>query len=345
LKFKNASSAEKLLFSFLITFGIVIAVMAVAGGVYAAIGALSRPPVIRTHVESEENDSERAESLIDADTPPATSDTGERKPLFYTFLFFAIDSGNNADVIIVGAFDTQNNQAYAINIPRDTRIDVPRDLRKPVASYAVGRAGGRGHVGGVAQMLSDMQNLFGFRPDYYVSVNEQAFIRIVDSVGGVTVNVPFNMRYDDPIQNLHINISAGTQTLNGRNALHFARYRRGNSGYRTITDYERIENQQQVIRALFDQLMTPSTITRIPELAGIYNEFVNTSLNLREQLWFANQLRGTEIHFYTLPTGGTSGAPGWYELPDRDAILELINSTVNPFTQDITAEMVSIIEE
>jgi anionic cell wall polymer biosynthesis LytR-Cps2A-Psr (LCP) family protein len=146
---------------------------------------------------------------------------------------------------------------------------------------------------------------------------------------------------------LRINIPAGTQVLDGERALHFARFRMANPGFRSISDYQRIENQQQIITALFNELLSPATITRVPELIGIYREHVNTNLSYREKLWFADQLVRfgvAEIFTYTLPTTGTSGPPSWYELPDQDGILELINRTISPFTREITAEMVRIVQ-
>lgn len=327
--------------SFLITLFSVLGAMAISGAIYAGFVALSVPPVIPAYVEiySEETVTE---------TETSTAYIVQRKPLFYTFLLFGLDSGNNADVIMVGAIDVEGRQVSLISIPRDTRVETERRLRKPVAAYAVGRGNGRGHEGGVEAMKADVQSLFGFWPDFYVMVNYAAFERVVNSVGGVQIYVPFHMRYDDPWQNLHINIAPGLQTLSGRQALHFARYRMGNPGFRTITDYERIENQQKIVRALFDELLRPQTILRVPELVGIYRDYVSTNLTYREKLWFAdqlNRLRGTQIAAYTLPVTGTSGPPAWYELPCRDGILEIVNRTINPFTQEITAEMVRIADE
>jgi LCP family protein required for cell wall assembly len=328
---------RKFILSCAITFGVLIAAVLVVLGVFMGINELTRAPVIPTHVEIPRLGVSNSYS-------PEIIAVMERKPLFYTFLLFGLDDGNNADVIIVGALDTVANQSYAISIPRDTLVEVDRRLRKPVAAYAVGRRNG-GHDGGVAQMNADIQTLFGFQADFYICIDSKIFEKIIDSVGGVTVDVPFHKIYNDPVQNLQINIPAGTQTLNGQQALHFARYRMGSSGSRTITDYERIKNQQQIISALYEELMSPQTITRVPELLNIYSEHVKTNLTLREKLWFAeqlNRLRGTEIELHTLPTTGTSGSPSWYELPDRDEILELINRTINPFMQEITAEMVNI---
>jgi LCP family protein required for cell wall assembly len=268
----------------------------------------------------------------------------ERKPYFYTFLLFGIDDGNNTDVIMVAALDTVTREAYIVSIPRDTRIETQRRLRKPVSAYAVGRGGGRGHDGGVEELISDVRSLFGFVPDFYVRIDYEAFERAVDSVGGVRINVPFHKRYDDPVGGLHINIPAGIQTLNGRQALHFARFRNANYGHRALTDFERIENQQAIVRALFNELMSPATLLRLPELIGIYRDHVHTNLTYQEKLFFAtqlNQMRGATISTHTIPIERTERA-GWYEMPCEEGILELVNSTISPFVADITPAMVNI---
>jgi LCP family protein required for cell wall assembly len=250
---------------------------------------------------------------------------------------------------MVAAYDGVARRGYIVGIPRDTLVDVQRNNRKIVAAYPSGRGGGRGHEGGVERLKQEVQTLIGFRPDFYVSVDFDAFVRLVDAVNGVEVNVPFHMRYDDPYQNLSINIPAGIQTLNGRQALHFVRFRLANDRSMTISDYQRIENQQQVMHALFRELLSPRTILLVPELIRTYRDHVSTDLSLGEQAWFAEQLSGVSgpaaLTTYTLPTTGTSGSPNWFELADRDAILELVNRTINPFVQDITANMLRIISQ
>ncbi|MCL2400155.1 MAG: LCP family protein [Defluviitaleaceae bacterium] len=271
----------------------------------------------------------------------------ERRPNFYTVLVFGLDEGNNVDAIIVAAYDADARKGYIVSIPRDTRIDVQRNSRKIVSSYPVGLLRNNGdHAGGVEQLKMEIQTLIGFRPDFYVSVSEEIIVSIVDAVGGVEIYVPFHMRYDDPYQDLHIDIPAGIQTLNGENALNFARYRLGNDRRYTITDYQRIEHQQQLVAALLHELLTPRTLLRVPRLVRAYQDNVDTDLSLGEKLWFASQLYNigdiSALSSYTLPTRGTGGPPSWYELPDRAGILALVNRTINPFTQDITADMVRI---
>jgi len=271
----------------------------------------------------------------------------ERKPNFYTFLAFGIDEGNNVDALLVAAYNGETRQAYIISIPRDTRVDVQRRSRKIVSSYPVGLLRGGGHDDGVEQVMLEVQTLLGFRPDFYVSIHEAVIVNVVDAIGGVHIDVPFHMRYDDPCQNLHIDIPAGSQRLDGTNALHFARYRLGNDRRYNITDYERIENQQQLIAATLHELLSPRTLLRVPGLVRAYQDNIETNLTLGEKLWFAEQLHGIlrrrdVLSAYTLPMIGTSGPPAWYEMPCKTGILELVNRTVNPFTQDITADMLRI---
>ena len=274
--------------------------------------------------------------------PPHLIMYEERRPYFFTFLIFGLTEGLHANTVMIAAYDAYSRQAYIISIPRDTEVDVQRTRRKIVNAYPTGFAGGRGHDGGVARMKYEVQTLIGFRPDFYIKVDYAAFTRMVDAVGGVEIYVPFHMRYDDPWQNLHINIPAGLQVLDGNNALHFARYRMGNDRRMTISDYRRIEHQQQVLAAVAYELLHPASLLRIPYFIGIFNDYVESDLAAGELLWLANQGRligGLDaLDFYTLPTSGTSGAPYWYELPDRNGILELVNRTVNPLMRDITAD-------
>jgi LCP family protein required for cell wall assembly len=214
----------------------------------------------------------------------------------------------------------------------------------------VGTLNGGGREGGINQLRREIKTLVGFVPDYYILVDFNAFVRMVDTLGGIEVDVPFNMVYDDPHQNLSINLISGYQTLYGEDALKFARYRLGNDRSRTITDYQRINNQQAVIQAVLDKLLRPHSIIRIPEFIDIFNDHVHTDIKLHEMAWFGEQfneirLSQSALQTYTLPTTGTSGRPYWYELPDEDAIVELVNRTVNPFVRDITTADLDIVGE
>jgi len=259
-----------------------------------------------------------------------------RRENTFTFVLFGHDEGMNTDSIMVAKYDANTNEAFLISIPRDTQVDVSRNVRRINSAYAVGRNRGGGHVGGVDQLKREIATLIGFMPDFYVSVTMQMFVDIIDVLGGVTINVPMRMYYDDPYQDLHIDIERGVQHIDGATALKFARYRLGNEPEYTITDTQRMQNQQQLIRAVADELLSARTITRIPDLIRTYQNHVNTDLSMFELLWFAEQFMRGDITLQTFvyPTDSVR-AGRWYEIPRPQDVLDLINSTINPFTEDM----------
>ena len=271
----------------------------------------------------------------------------DRKEQFYTFLIVGMDEGINTDTIMVASYDAINKEANIISVPRDSLVNVKRRVKKINSAYAAGTLNDGGKAGGVEQLKRELKTIIGFVPDFYVCINLDAFVKIVDAVNGVDVDVPLDMKYDDPEQDLHIDIKQGLQHLNGEEALKFARYRKGNNSRNIIGDYERIENQQAVIKAMLVKLMNPSNIVKIPEFINIFNDNVYSDIKTENMLWFAEQLNGIKgtdaLSTYTMPTNGTSGLPMYYEYLDESAIVELINKTINPYKKDIEAKDLDII--
>ncbi|MCL2189667.1 MAG: LCP family protein [Defluviitaleaceae bacterium] len=347
--FKNSRLRKKFFKAFLFT---LIIGLGIVGAALVVLRNAISPPSIPVHAEQpfipevtfrpspdrpafEVVDAHPDDAYIEVNAPVGWT----RKENFFTLLVFGYDEGLNTDTIMVAAFDVANGEAYIISIPRDTRVPVQRNVQRINSAFPVGRQGGRGHAGGVAQLKREVQTLIGFMPDFYVSVEESAFERLIDAVGGVTLNVPFHMHYIDPIQNLYINIPAGEQRLSGRQALHFARYRYGSNPARTISDYRRMQHQQQLIAALMDELLTPRTILRIPELINTYRDHVNTDLTLTQLLWFGEQFvtGNVTLNAYNFPTTSILDRH-WYEIPNRQEAIELVNRTINPFTRDLWPE-------
>jgi len=349
-KYKVQNASVRL---FIKTFFISVVVVLLLGGIgWLVIGNTVRPPVVpniavaNIYAQTIDIKDNELQNYTNKENygliPPSLIQFEERRPSFFTFLIFGLTEGLNANTIMVAAYDAELKHGYIISIPRDTQVDMQRNSRKIVSAYLVGRLGGRGHDGGVERMKYEVATLVGFKPDFYIGVDYDAFVSLVNAVGGVEIYVPFHMLYDDPYQNLHINLQQGLQLLDGEGALHFSRYRTGNDRRHSISDYRRIEHQQQVLTAVFQKLLTPSSILRIPELISIFNDYIKTDLAATELLWFANQARtlgGLDaLQLYTLPMLGTSGAPNWYELPHKEGILELVNRTVNPLVRNITED-------
>ncbi|MDL2273553.1 LCP family protein [Oscillospiraceae bacterium OttesenSCG-928-G22] len=256
-------------------------------------------------------------------------DGGElRKEKFYTFLLAGTDKdGALTDVIMVASFDVKNMEINVINIPRDTLVDAKRSVKKINGAYG---------EGGVEQLMDEVASIIGFRPDRYAIVDLKGFEALVDAIGGVTFDVPRDMNYDDPTQNLSIHLKKGEQLLDGKKALQLVRYR---SGYANA-DLGRISTTQDFLKAVAKQTLRIQNLPKIPKFAGLFFDYVKTDLENGELLWFAQQALSVDteenINFYTLSEETANyNKLNYVVVYEKDA-LELVNSTVNPYSRKIT---------
>ena len=295
----------------------------------------------------DEEEKEGEMFVWDGSRAPEGFTADDRKEQFYTFLIIGIDDGVNTDAIVVASFDGINKEVNIISIPRDSLVNVTRRIKKISAAFPIGSLRGRGREGGIAQLQRELKTIIGFIPDFYIAIELDALPRIIDALGGIEVYVPIDMRWNDRRQNLRIDIRRGLQRLDGENAAHFVRYRRGSRGFITITDYQRIENQQAAIKAMLTELMRPWNIFNLPALVNIFNEHVHSDISFGNMAWFAEQLltnvRSDAFSMYTIPTIGTSGPPMYYEVLNGAEIIELVNRTINPYMRNIEARHLSII--
>ena len=192
----------------------------------------------------------------------------------------------------------------------------------------------------VAQTLSDQ---LGIPVDYTVEVSLNAFVALVDSIGGVDFNVPVPMDYDDPIQDLSIHFKAGMQHLTGSEALKVVRFRHNNdgTGYGS-EDIGRMKTQQNFLVTVAKKLLQPSNITKVSTFAKIFQQYVKTDLELGELAWLGQEAfsMGPEnIAFSTLP--GEWKSP--YIYLNAEEVLTLVNEHLNPYAEDRVMEDLNIL--
>ena len=187
-----------------------------------------------------------------ADTQPIAEDMLDEKR--YNFLVLGRDRASGlTDVIMLVSADVSQKRVSIIQIPRDTYARYSeRGYRK--LNGAMSYLGGEALCDFLSEaMCIDIEGYFAFDLD--------AFVKAVDAMGGVEIDLPFDMDYRDPYQNLNIHLKAGRQTLDGRAAEQFVRYR---SGY-VRGDIGRIDAQKIFLSALFEQTlesMTPSVFVK-----------------------------------------------------------------------------------
>ena len=255
----------------------------------------------------------------------------ERKGRFYTILVSGSDDGNgNSDTNILVAIDTVNGYIYGTSIARDTKAVWNGKNHKINAAF------GSGGMEKMAEVVSDQ---LGIPVDYTVSVDLKGFAALVDAIGGVDFDVPVNMDYEDPYQDLYIHISKGMHHLSGSEALKVVRFRKG---YAT-QDIGRMETQQKFLKAVAKQTLTVSNLGKIDEFVKIFQKYVKTDLTLGDLAWLGKEaisIGADNIEFSTLP-GVWNDHDKFIHL-NKDDVLTLVNEHLNPYVEDRTADDLNI---
>lgn len=251
------------------------------------------------------------------------------------FLILGVDQEEYlSDVIILGSFDRDSQIIDLISIPRDTYTEFSTEelakLRtvgispgKIVKYNAVHSYGVKDF--GIEFVVNHIEETFGVHIDYYLKVNTKGFREIVDAAGGVDFDVPMDMVYSDPLQNLYINVPKGRRILTGKEAEGVVRFR---SDY-VSGDLQRVKVQQELMKALFNQILTFDTIIKNPlEFFKIIKDNTETNFKLSEipkYLEYIPKLSADKLITHTMPFDETKLTSTSYIVPDRNALTQLIN--------------------
>lgn len=274
--------------------------------------------------------------------------TGTRKSEdFYTILLVGTDIASaSTDTIMLVSYDVTNQNATVMSIPRDTLVST-FGTNRYTRINSIYAAYGRGEAG-MDALSKAVSELVGFVPDYRVFVGWELVGQMVEALGGVEFDVPFHMEYDDPAQNLHIYVEKGLQTLNGDQAMQLVRWRKNNpgvsSGGGTGSDLDRLKVQQGFLKAVLKQTLQIKNMTRINEMAEMFSNHVTGNLTLQNILWFAKEailggLSVDNVQFVTMPWSAANP----YVYPNRDKLLDLINTRLNPFKTNVTINQLDLI--
>jgi polyisoprenyl-teichoic acid--peptidoglycan teichoic acid transferase len=201
-----------------------------------------------------------------------------------TFLLLGTDtrpgeSVGNSDVILVCSVDDKNRRIELMSIPRDTKVMFP--------GGSFGKINEGLRIGGPVMMENLVETLLHVPIDHYAVTHFRGLVQIIDTIGGITVNVPKRMYYNtgDTQWNL-INLRPGLQTLNGAQALGFVRFR-----HDALGDVGRTIRQQQFLAALAQQLFQPENITKLPTLVRQCWSAVETDMSLLDITSMAAQAK------------------------------------------------------
>lgn len=218
-----------------------------------------------------------------------------------TCLFLGVN-GNLTDFIMLGQYNPNTREIALLSIPRDTNVGNNSVDGKINSAYS---------SRGMDKLKKQVTEITGIEIDYHVLFKTKILRQVVDKIGGVTVDVPINMNYDDPYQNLYIHLKKGTQKLTGSQAEQFCRFRKNNdgSGY-PGGDVERTKAQQKFIKAFISELLKVDNVSKIPDLINIVLEGTKTNVTLnvaKEYIDDVIALKTDRITTNTLPGSARMG--------------------------------------
>ena len=321
-----------------------LAVLAV--GAYAGYRVWAKAPETEQGGLNDYTTEQPEESGVAAEAPDSAA---SHRDGVYTFLISGIDVvGYHNDTNLVGMFDTVNGKLNIVSLPRDMLVNVNLNIKKINQPYAAAK---NNNQDATAALLDTVSDILGYEVDMYAFVNIEAAAEIVDAIGGVYFDIPYDMDWDAPDQDppLHIHIKAGPQTLDGENFVNAMRFRMSNDGSHTYAggDIQRIEFQHELLMAFAEQALQFGNIANIGEIYSAVMENTETNVSLGNIMFLLEQflkLDGEDISFHTIPNRMDGMINGLnYVMPLIDDWVVMLNEYLNPFDVEITKENLNMI--
>ncbi len=225
------------------------------------------------------------------------------------------NTARRSDTMMVASINPDDGTVNLLSLPRDTKVNIPghKGYDKLNHSYA---------YGGAELSRNTVEQFLHIPINYYIAIDWQAFIKVIDTLGGVDLYVEHDMNYSDPYADLDIHINKGYQHLDGEKAGEYVRFRSDELG-----DIGRVQRQQRFLKALAKQTMQVGTILKVPSLVNTLNQYVDTDMSVITMAKVANSLKSFNSSNLTtemLP-GDFATIDGLsYWVPDKDQTKQLV---------------------
>ncbi len=252
--------------------------------------------------------------------------------------------GNLTDTIMIASIDNQNKKLALISIPRDLYVTIPSHGKNKINSaFSLGLSNKKNLNEGIDLIEKTISQTFDIEMHYYFKGDFLALTKIVDSVGGITIDVPEAINdpyYPDEkmIGYAPFKLSAGKQTLDGKTALKYARTRK------TTSDFDRSRRQQEILLALKEKIISAQTLSnpkKLTEITGALQDHIRTNLGINEIKYlytlssnFTSSNVITKV-FDTSPTGGLISDNGTSNLVPRTGNFNAMSEQVKNIFQAI----------
>lgn len=235
------------------------------------------------------------------------------------------------DTIIIASYNPKTQKATLVSIPRDTYVGKNKNT---ATSYDKINAL---YQKSVDKTLEAVNKLTGLEIEYYVVVNNNALVELVDAIGGVEFDVPIDMKYDDTSQDLHINLKKGLQVLDGEQAEHLVRFRKNNNGTTYSSEYGdndmgRMRTQRDFLKAVAKQTLKLKNITKIKSFINIFKENVTTNITdwntVLDYIPYAVEFDTENIQMESLPGASDKCNGLWFYMANTKQTKALIEELI-----------------
>ncbi len=256
---------------------------------------------------------------------------GDQDPIFVLIMGVSEDiSAELTDTIMLVGYNPDTNKAFVLSIPRDTFI-----------GNNEARAGGYDKINALYQKspnktVEAVEKLTGIDINYYVTVKTSVLIDIVDTLGGIEFDVPINMDYDDPSQNLHIHLKAGKQHIDGNKAEQLVRFRHNNNGSTYSASYGdndegRTRTQREFVKVVMEKVISTRDIDKIKNITQDVFDNLETDITLNKvfgYIPYAMDFNTNNLQMEQLPGSSELINSLWFFKADTKKTKELINSYI-----------------
>lgn len=239
------------------------------------------------------------------------------------------------DTIMLCQYNPTTQKASILSIPRDTFVGNSTNSAK--ASDKINSIYSRK---GITELNNKVSSIVNEPIEYYAVVKTDALPELVDVIGGVWFDVPIDMDYDDPTQDLHIHLKAGYQKLNGDKAEQLLRFRHSNPDSKGNTttypaeygtdDYGRMRTQREFMKATLKQVLQVKNIFKARKIVNFILKNVETNMTeeqIKAYLPYAVEFELTNIQMNQLPGTSTNKYNSiWFFIHDKSKTQELMQS-------------------
>ncbi len=203
-----------------------------------------------------------------------------------------------ADTIMLCSFDPKEKSVSIHSIPRDTYVK--RNSSKTTASNKINASY---HKDGADSVVKAVETLTGVPVHYYVEVDYKAVEAIVDAMGGVKVEVPVKMNYDDPADDLHIHFEKGQTVSKGEDIIKLLRWRKNNKGGGYAEgDLGRIKMQQEIVKLGIQKILKGNLVANFVKLQAPIKQYVKTNMSPKQMMYYITKGQGIDRDKITLQT-------------------------------------------